>query len=77
MRHSSIDSSVGLSFSSFAATAPDGSYTVTEKLIAPTSSPRLSLQPQPCGCIVAGSTSHVCPAHPQLALTFVRGGDAE
>jgi hypothetical protein len=75
MSQSFIDT--GRSPSSFpSATAPDGSYTVTEKLFAQAQH-SLSLQPQPCGCIVAGSTSHVCPAHPQLALHFVRGGDAE
>lgn len=73
MSHSFIDTGRSPS-AALSITAPDGSYTVTEKLFQ---QPSLSLQPQPCGCIVAGSESHVCPAHPQLALTFVRGGDAE
>jgi hypothetical protein len=72
MSRSFTDTGRSASFSSFVRVAPDNSYTVTEKLL-----PRLSLKPQPCGCLVAGSTSHVCPAHPQLALSFVAGGDAE
>lgn len=46
------------------------SYTVNEALPPP-----LRLDKMPCGCIVAQpntSAGHVCPAHPQLSLPFMK-----